>query len=101
MKRSGVGSIVFGSFLSEERSGRRRRSAVPIEVLVPLTASGLAVVSAVAGVIRLWLRLRYRRYVIDQAVAQGVTIDPVAVIEASKDGERRAPADAPSADPRP
>jgi hypothetical protein len=69
---------------------------------MPLSAvTGLAAVRAVAGVIRLWLRLRYLRYVIDKAAAQGVLIDPVSVIEASNGADGRAPVEGSWSDPQP
>jgi hypothetical protein len=53
-----------------------------LHVAPVLMTAGLAV-SAVTSLVKVWLRLRFARYITDKAAAQGVILDPQAVIVAA------------------
>jgi hypothetical protein len=72
--------------------GEAKRFAGACQVeLVPLIIVAVAwIIAKAAGptaeVIQEWLRLRYRRYLHDQAVARGQDPDPVEMIRADSEG---------------
>jgi hypothetical protein len=49
-----------------------------VYLIIGLAAS---IIATVGGIVRLWLRLRFNKHVVDQAVGQGVPIDPSVVID--------------------
>jgi len=60
------------------------------EVVRYITTAGPVALSACCvgtfGLIRLWMRLKFNRYVVDKAVCQGQTIDAAKIIEITTPG---------------
>ncbi|WP_250279202.1 hypothetical protein [Frankia sp. Cppng1_Ct_nod] len=51
--------------------------------MVPVLAIAGLAVSAMTSLVKVWLHLRFARYITDMAAAQGVILDPQAVIAAA------------------